>query len=382
MSNNITPTGIGLGKTFIGERLSLKRLLRPPVIDELLRRGETCNVIAESKVGKSWAVLSLAICVATGTKWLDRFRTTRGKVLILDNELHDETFDDRFRKLLDALCIERSEVDDRIAIENLRGNLRDLNKLAKEILRDIQPGDFDLIILDALYRLLPEGCNENDSANMARLYNTLDQIAQLTGAAIVVIHHSSKGDQGGKRITDVGAGAGAISRAPDSHLVFRQHEMPGAVIVEAATRSWRRLEPFCLRWEFPLWLLDETLDPTAIKRETNGRRGGKPKEARAAANGTVKDKMDAERFADQFITDEPRPTKLIESYAAAAGLTVREVPALLDEVRRKSLAFFQPKRGTKAALYSKKPFPVPEEPHEEAAAQVSTTKSLGTPITN
>ena len=60
--------------------------LRPPVIHGLLRQGETMNVIAASKLGKSWLVTDMALASATGRKWLDTFETVQGDVLILDND--------------------------------------------------------------------------------------------------------------------------------------------------------------------------------------------------------------------------------------------------------------------------------------------------------
>jgi len=57
--------------------------LRPPVITGLLRTGETMNIIAPPKYGKSWLVTDLAMAVATGRRWLDAFGTAPGNVLIL-----------------------------------------------------------------------------------------------------------------------------------------------------------------------------------------------------------------------------------------------------------------------------------------------------------
>ena len=68
-----------------------------------------------------------------------------------------------------------------------------------------------------MYRFAIEGVSENDNAAMAGFYNRLDRIAERTKAAIVLIHHSSKGSQSDKRITDVGAGAG--SQSPQRPIV-------------------------------------------------------------------------------------------------------------------------------------------------------------------
>ena len=42
---------------------------RPSLIEGLLRKGETMNIIAAPKIGKSWLSLGLAFAVATGRPW-------------------------------------------------------------------------------------------------------------------------------------------------------------------------------------------------------------------------------------------------------------------------------------------------------------------------
>ena len=65
----------------------------------------------------------------------------------------------------------------------------------------------------AFYRFLPAGTDENANADMASLYNHIDRYAADLGCAFVLIHHSSKGNQSGKSVTDVGAGAGSHADA-------------------------------------------------------------------------------------------------------------------------------------------------------------------------
>lgn len=48
-------------------------MLQPPVIHGLLRMGETMNIIAPPKAAKSWLASDMALAVATGRPWLDRF---------------------------------------------------------------------------------------------------------------------------------------------------------------------------------------------------------------------------------------------------------------------------------------------------------------------
>lgn len=221
--------------------------LAPPVVGGLVREGETCNIIAASKVGKSWLAYGLALSIVNNEPWLGRFDVTPGKVLLIDNELHPETLAYRIPKVADAMGIPLDAVDRDFEVWPLRGNLRSLPELAAEFDK-IEPGEFKAIILDAKYRFAAEGVSENDNAAETQVYNLLDRYAAKTRAAFILIHHSSKGDQSGKAVTDVGAGAGAQSRATDCHLVIRPHEEDDCAVLDAAVRSFAPIQPVTLRW--------------------------------------------------------------------------------------------------------------------------------------
>lgn len=277
--------------------------LRPSVIHGLLRAGETMNIIAPSKTGKSWLVNNLAICVAAGRDWLDRYATEQGRVLIIDNELHGETSANRIPKVAKAMGIALGDFADTLDVWNLRGGLTDLFTLTP-VLEAIEAGRYRVIVLDAWYRFMPEGKDENDNGTMANLYNRLDKVAATLGCCFVLIHHSTKGNQSGKSVTDVGAGAGAQSRATDTHLVLREHDEPRCVVLDAAVRSWPPIEPVVLRWNFPLWSIDDGLDPANLKRATPRReRAAKRMELPATPRP---DPWTPERFVERFISERPR----------------------------------------------------------------------------
>jgi hypothetical protein len=113
--------------------------------------------------------------------------------------------------------------------------------------------------------MLPQGTSENDNAQIAGIYNTIDNYAASTDAAWFLIHHSTKGSQSDKRATDVGAGAGSQSRAADCHLVLREHEEAGFVVLDAAVRSFPPVEPIVLEFVFPVWRPVDHLDPGKLK---------------------------------------------------------------------------------------------------------------------
>jgi hypothetical protein len=221
-------------------------------------------------------------------------------------------------------------VADRVYVENLRGRLVDLFSLGPYF-RQFTPGRFKVVILDAFYRFLPMRTDENDNGTMANLYNYVDAYADHLKCSFVIIHHTSKGNQSLKEVTDVGAGAGAQSRATDTHLVLRRHEEEDAVVMEAAVRSWPPVPPRCLRWAWPVWTPADDLDPTALRKE-----GGK----RSAADGGQQPvSYDAAGFVGRFLAEQPKSQARILEEAEAEGLSSRRVKRLLDLAEEEGLAF-------------------------------------------
>lgn len=308
------------------------------VIEGLLRQGETCNIIADSKAGKSWLVYGLALSIITGRKWLGRFETHRGPVLLIDNELHPSTLAHRIPSVAEAMSIAAAEFENDLEVVSLRGRLRSLTELASG-LEVIEPGTYRAIILDAKYRFVASGKSENDNAAETAFYNEIDRIAENTGAAIVLVHHSSKGDQGGKKITDVGSGAGAQSRATDCHVIMRPHEEPSVVVVEAAVRSFKPVEPLAIRWEFPLWLPVNGIDTAKLK----GRLSAKQQQQSAA------DKEDVSKLLTALV-DGPMTSRDI---GKATGISRERRQRLLDQLCSQSQVTAEEtiKRGNVCYVY-------------------------------
>jgi hypothetical protein len=188
-------------------------------------------------------------------------------------------------------------------------------------LDSIAPGTYRLIILDAWYRFLPKGVSENDNSAMTEMYNVLDSLADRLQCGFVLIHHASKGSQTNKAVTDVGAGAGAQARAADSHLILRAHEEDGCFVLDAGARSFPQIEPVGVRFTFPVWRIDESLDPALLKPDKPRKRKTEP--AEPAVPWT------AERFAAQFVSTVPKSKAAIISTAAQSVGSARQAETWL-----------------------------------------------------
>jgi hypothetical protein len=334
----------------IGELLAENLILPAPVIHGLLRRGETMNVIAPPKTGKSWLVLGLAMSIAAGRPWLDMYGTEVGRVLILDNELRRAVIAHRIPQVAAALAIGLDVLRERVEVESLRGQLRDIRAMAPYF-ADIRPGHFATVILDAMYKFLPAGTDENDNGAMAEVYNHIDAYAEYLDCAFVVVHHTTKGNQSAKSVTDVGAGAGSQARAADTHLIMRAHEQPRAVVLEAAARSWPPVEPMALRWEFPVWRVAPELDPAALRVEKPRRQPVRPNTAE------VPGEWDVEDFVQAFVSDEPQTRAAVLHAAVVAGLSQRGAQQLLHSAESQGLIYRWGGRGRRPAAFALVPEP-------------------------
>ena len=247
----------------LGELVEKYPNMRKELIDGVLREGETMNIIAPPKTGKSWLVTDLALAVATGTDWFG-YPCNQGRVLNLDNELHPETSANRIPKVVRARGYSVQRISPWLSIYNQRGRLKTIEDIGKNAEYYKKQG-YKMIIIDAFYRAMPNGVDENDNGAVAGVYNLLDRYAAQIGCAFVLIHHTSKGNQAQKSVTDVGSGAGSQSRAADTHLILRHHKEKGCVVMDSVVRSFKSLEPVCLRWNYPLWEIDPSLSAEELE---------------------------------------------------------------------------------------------------------------------
>lgn len=134
--------------------------------------------------------LGLAICVATSRPWLDTFKVSAGRVLLIDNELHPETIVSRLRKVADGMMIPFDDIADVIEVLSLRGRLQHWGDLLLTLEEAVST--YQLVITDAWYRMLASGISENDNAEIAGVYNQIDQLADQLNCGIVMVHHTSK----------------------------------------------------------------------------------------------------------------------------------------------------------------------------------------------
>ena len=181
--------------------------------------GRTAMLVAPGGVGKTQALMQLAVAVATGRPWLDTYDVASpGPVLAIFGEEDADEFKRRLHRCATALDL----WGDKDAMGDLGRNLHALPMYGKPVtlvdkdgketaftedLRRLLAGkDWRLVILDPASRFMGPEC-ETDNKAATTWIECLERITQAHGKpAVLFAHHTNKGglnpgetDQGAAR---------------------------------------------------------------------------------------------------------------------------------------------------------------------------------------
>ena len=217
---------------------------RPPIeyIVERLIAESSVNVwFGQWGAKKTWAAIDLAVCVASGKQWLG-MATEPCNVLIIDEESGDTRLANRIKDTMRGELGQMANASVPIksvslAQFNLLKRPDDADLLARLVLEL----DAKLIIIDALADVMLGG-DENAVKDTQPVFANLRFIAELTGAAFIVIHHANKG--GGYRGSSAIAGAidtllSVESKQDNSLITFKTEKMrDGEPLNFACEANW------------------------------------------------------------------------------------------------------------------------------------------------
>jgi hypothetical protein len=262
----------GLPRIISAADLVAKECPTPAVlISGLLHRGAKLLLGGGSKSYKSWALIDLAVSVASGSPFWG-LATSASRVLYLNFEIVESFFRGRIMDVAKAKAVNIPTMAKGLDVWTLRGHAADLALLVPHIVAQAAGRDYGLIVLDPIYKCLA-GRPENDAGAISELLNEVEKLAHRTGAAVVIAHHFAKGSAAAKESLDRMSGSGVWARDPDALVTLTPHEDEGAFTVDCTLRNFAPLSPFCVQWGWPLMLPAADLDPAALKQAP-----GRPKE--------------------------------------------------------------------------------------------------------
>ena len=199
----------------------------PPPYEWLIKgflcKNDTTLWMGPPGVGKSMTVLDFAIHFASNKKeWLGMPLLRGGRVLYVDEENPADVVYNR----LHALGATRE------AMENIR-YLHDqgirLDKHPAKLLDEAKAWQPDLIILDSLKRF--HRLDENSASDMSTVFEDgIKPITRTSGANVIVLHHSTKGDNNDSH--QKSRGSGDITAAPDSAIEVKRTDNHGGACLK------------------------------------------------------------------------------------------------------------------------------------------------------
>lgn len=158
---------------------------RPPIqyaVDPLIAPKKVVVIAAYGSSMKSWLLLSLALDVASGSKWLGRFQCEKRKVLYLDYENDDDELSRRCRGLSST------------PVEGFDPIIMPSKFLASA---DLQPtlmkwaSEYGMICVDT-YSAGTGNSEDENKPIFAKALQTMKRVAAKTGCIFVVLHFTKK----------------------------------------------------------------------------------------------------------------------------------------------------------------------------------------------
>jgi hypothetical protein len=192
------------------------------LVEGLIAKGSLVFLASEPKAGKTWLALALAVSIASGTKYLDRFEVSEpSPVLYLALEGHRTDYRTRLGCIARGNSVNPDGEDDltqnlSISYQPIGINLMDkdwVELIAEEVERTNAKVVFVDVLRDGAPYLREDGQGSGDFSTIKKLLRPLLK----SGVTIVLVHHFSKRNESTRKrsIGEMMSGSGALFGAAD-----------------------------------------------------------------------------------------------------------------------------------------------------------------------
>jgi hypothetical protein len=185
---------------------------------------------AQDKAGKTWAVLDLAVAVASGGTFMNHWAVeTAGPVLVFAGEGSERKMIRRLYAIGAHYGMNRHQVDALPIRMSMRVPHLDTPSHVAQVMAELDANPPRLVVLDPLY-LAAAGAESSQLMKMAVPLGTIQHAAQGANAALVVVHHWNQTGSGTGKQRFSGAGTTEWGRVLASMSVTgRATEDPAGV---------------------------------------------------------------------------------------------------------------------------------------------------------
>lgn len=199
--------------------------------------GITC-ISGQPKIGKSFLNLDLAICLATGRKFLGEFEVEKSGVLFITKEDPKRLINERIIALTN---------DEDLSIIFCPDNklFFDNSNYIDEVLKVVKDNNLKVIIIDSFRRIFKG--DENSSQIISEVHNRLKLLTN-EGLTAIFIHHHGKEGFFKRANTDKLRGSSDILAMLDSLLIVEKKDESTLKITHGALRVDKPLQPFVVKF--------------------------------------------------------------------------------------------------------------------------------------
>lgn len=178
-------------------------------IQDVLAWEDTCMLSAVQKTGKSWFLMEMAVCTASGIPFLGRYAVHKtGPVLIYSPELEQSILESRIAEICGRRGLDPTALNIHIDSQyGLRLELDDNQKMIADNIAQIRPA---MVMFDPLKHCC--GCSLRSEPKVKKMTDFFVHLKRQYKCAVVVAHHSTKssrnhefGGQGSSTLGTFGA---------------------------------------------------------------------------------------------------------------------------------------------------------------------------------
>ncbi len=360
--------------------------LAEELIKSITRKGQKMMFSGDSKGGKTFGLIELAVCIVNGKKWLGNFSCVSGNVLYINLEVMESSFRKRVQEVQKAMGIHDPVKFD---ICNLRGKWKKKEPLTLEALvptieRKCRYKHYDAVIVDPIYKV--NGGSENDADSIKKLCDAIDRIAE-TGATVIFVHHHTKGAQSSKKAMDRGSGSSVFARDVDTLVDMTELQVPEEMEdydkkrdgipcrLEFVLRDFEPIDPVNVWFKYPIHLPDTTgilkrakiYDPSKYN----------PKQDNPYNDPWEEKKEQFDKAFNSCIPEEDGSV-LLNNIVPMIGRNITPETVKTWVKRFNDDYVFVPgKRGTPAKIYERVPFEEEKKKQEEILKEEEKEKKAG-----
>ena len=236
-----------------------------PLVKGLIERGEMVAIVGQSKAGKSFLAMQLAVCIALGAPFLGR-NTTQESVYVANLEVSAKQYKKRFRRICRALNASPHDFKDRLFFDNMKGE----SASWRGCLKKCKERGCKVAIIDPFYQIF-----KGDEVNAEDCKGAIEaqKLFQRENITLGVVYHSPKGFSGDRQLIDMISGSAVLARFPESIIGLLNHGKDEKCrVLKCILRNYAPPDDVTIRYEGGQFVVCDDIDAVV---ESQDRRASK-----------------------------------------------------------------------------------------------------------